>query len=174
MGDEGLCASWLWAHDRWRNQDIPSARLRLEAKRDLTGADMRARGLARMPRKTRFWVRLPNWLGDVAMAVPLLRAIHESRPDAEITLLAQPGFVPLLESWGLADRVRPLPGRGPGYFGHFAGLRTEYPDAWILLTNSASGRPGGADRGLPPAVRHPPAGQVPAAAEPHLPPAEGI
>lgn len=139
MGDEGLCASWLWAHDRWRNQDIPSARLRLGAKRDLTGADMRARGLARMPRKTRFWVRLPNWLGDVAMAVPLLRAIHESRPDAEITLLAQPGFVPLLESWGLADRVRPLPGRGPGYFGHFAGLRTEYPDAWILLTNSARG-----------------------------------
>src|SRR5262249_13642164 len=33
--DDNLCASWLWAHDRWRNQDIPEKRLRLEAKRDL-------------------------------------------------------------------------------------------------------------------------------------------
>jgi ADP-heptose:LPS heptosyltransferase/lauroyl/myristoyl acyltransferase len=139
MSDENLCASWLWAHDRWRNQDIPSRRLRLEAKRDLVGADLRARGLSRPPRNTRVWVRLPNWLGDIAMAVPLLRAVRESRPDAEITLLAKPGFVPLLESFGLADRVLLLPGRGPAYFAHFARLRASYPDVWILLTNSVRG-----------------------------------
>ena len=139
MSDEDLCASWLWTHDRWRNQDIPSARLRLAARRDLTAADLRARGLSRMPRNTRVWVRLPNWLGDVVMALPLLRAIRRSRPDAEITLLAGPGFVPLIESWGLADRILPLPARGPGYFAHFAGLRAAYPDVWILLTNSLRG-----------------------------------
>lgn len=139
MSDEGLCASWLWAHDRWKNQDIPSMRLRLEAKRDLLAADLRARGAGRLPRNTRVWVRLPNWLGDVVMAAPLLRAVRESRPDAEITLLARPAFVPLLESLRLGDRTIPLPPRGPGYLARFARLRASYPDVWILLTNSLRG-----------------------------------
>jgi ADP-heptose:LPS heptosyltransferase/lauroyl/myristoyl acyltransferase len=139
MADEDLCASWLWAHDRWRNQDIPSVRLRLEARRDLLNEDLRARGLSRLPRKTRIWVRMPNWLGDVAMVLPLLRALRASRPDAEITLLAQPGFVPLLESLGVGDAVRPLPLRGPDYLAHFSSLRASYPDVWILLTNSLRG-----------------------------------
>jgi heptosyltransferase II len=139
MADDELCASWLWAHDRWRNQDIPSVRLRLEARRNLLEGDLRARGLPALPRKTRVWVRMPNWLGDVAMALPLLRAIRASRPDAEITLLAKPAFAPLLEALGVADRIRPLPRQGPGYFAHFVGLRASYPDVWILLTNSFRG-----------------------------------
>jgi heptosyltransferase-2 len=137
--DEDLCASWLWAHDRWRNQDIPARRLRLEAKRNLLDADLRLRGLAGMPRRTRLWIRLPNWLGDVVLALPLLRAIRASRPDAELTVLARASFLPWLESTGVADRVRPLPPRGAGYFRHFWRLRHEYPDCWINLTNSFRG-----------------------------------
>lgn len=139
LADEGLCPSWLWTHDRWRNQDVPSRRLRLSAKRNLLDADLRARGLEHMPRGTRLWVRMPNWLGDVAMAVPLIRAVRRSRPDAEITLLAKPGFVALLESWGLAERVRALPAPGAGYLARFASLRSQYPDTWILFTNSLRG-----------------------------------
>jgi ADP-heptose:LPS heptosyltransferase/lauroyl/myristoyl acyltransferase len=139
MSDEALCASWLWTHDRWRNQDIPSVRLRLSAKRNLLDDDVRARGHERLPRRTRFWIRLPNWLGDVTMALPFIRALRVSRPDAEITLLSRPGFVPLLELLGVADIVRPLPPGGPDYFAHFAGLRSSYPDTWILFTNSFRG-----------------------------------
>ena len=139
VADEDLCASWLWAHDRWRNQDYPERRLRLEAKRDFLAAELRARGLDALPRRTRVFVRLPNWLGDVVMALPLLRALRASRPDAEITLVAKPQFLPLLEGWHVADRLQPLPPRGWGYFPAFWRLRRAYPDVWLLFTNSVRG-----------------------------------
>ncbi|MBI3885349.1 MAG: hypothetical protein HY302_06425 [Opitutae bacterium] len=137
--DEKLIPSWLWGHHRWKSQDLPSQRLRLELKRNFLAADLRARGLAAPPRRTRFWIRLPNWLGDVVMALPLLRAIRAGRPDAEITLVAKPQFLPLLEHLGVADRLRPLPARGAGYFAHFWRLRAEFPDCFFLFTNSARG-----------------------------------
>jgi ADP-heptose:LPS heptosyltransferase len=138
-GDANLCASWLWAHDRWRHQDIPARRFRLEAKRDFLAGDTAARGLTALPRRTRVFVRLPNWLGDVVMALPLLRALRASRPDAEFTLVGKAQFLPLLESWGVADRVHALPPPGLGYFVHFWRLRRAYPDVWLLFTNSVRG-----------------------------------
>lgn len=137
--DDNLCASWLWGHNRWRNQDIPAKRLRLEAKRDLLAADLRARGLAELPRRTRVYVRLPNWLGDVVMALPLLQALRASRPDAEITLLAKKPFLPLLERWGVGDKLHALPPHGWGYFAHFRRMAGQYPDVWLLFTNSFRG-----------------------------------
>ncbi|MBI5768244.1 MAG: hypothetical protein HZA93_10645 [Verrucomicrobia bacterium] len=142
-GDDNLCASWLWVHDRWRNQDIPEKRLRLEAKRNLLAAESAATGIPAhgpvLPRRTRVWIRLPNWLGDVVMALPLLRAIRASRPDAEITLVARKQFLPLLADWAVADRLHALPPQGAGYFLHFWKLRSEYPDVWLLFTNSTRG-----------------------------------
>ena len=137
--DEDLCSSWLWLHDRWRNQDVPARRFRLEAKRNLLADELRARGLDRLPRRTRVWVRLPNWLGDVVMALPFLRALRASRPDAEITVVAASRFLPLVSSWKVADRLRPLPPRGRGYFAYFWRMRRKYPDVWLLFTNSFRG-----------------------------------
>ena len=137
--DDNLCASWLWAHDRWRNQDVPARRFRLEARRDLLATEIAARGGAPLPRRTRIWIRLPNWLGDVVMALPVLRALRASRPDAELTLLAKKQFLPLLAAWSVADHVRALPPRGAGYWLHFWKLRGEFPDVWLLFTNSLRG-----------------------------------
>jgi len=137
--DEDLCASWLWAHDRWRHQDQPALRLRLESRRNLLAAELRARGLNTLPRRTRIWIRLPNWLGDVVMTAPLLRALREGRPDAELILVGRAAFGPLLETWGLGDRFVPLPARGPGYFRAFRRLTAEHPDVWLLFTQSLRG-----------------------------------
>lgn len=139
LQDENLCASWLWAHNRWRHQDVPTHRFHLESRRNLLAADCQARDWAELPRKTRVWVRMPNWLGDVMIALPLLRALRAGRPDAEITLLAQPAFLPLLREWGGADRLIPLPPRGWGYFRAFWRRRREFPDLYVLFTQSARG-----------------------------------
>lgn len=138
-GDSDVCASWLWSHDRWRNQDMPSQRFRLAAKRDLLQADLAARNLSDLPRRTRIFVRLPNWLGDVVMALPLLRALRVSRPDAELTFIAAPALLPLIREWAIADHLEGLPKRGFGYFLHFWRLRSRYPDVVLLLTNSFRG-----------------------------------
>ncbi len=143
-GDDNLCASWLWAHDRWRHQDVPARRLRLESKRNLLAEDLRARqalgpDYESMPLRLRVWVRLPNWLGDVVMVLPLLRALRISRPDAEIILLGRPQFRLLLAAWGITPSIPPLPPRGLGYFPHFLRLRRRYPDVWLLFTNSLRG-----------------------------------
>lgn len=137
--DENVCASWLWTHDRWRNQDVPERRFRLEAKRNLLQVECVRRHWNELPRKTRIWIRMPNWLGDAVMALPLVRALRSSRPDAEITLIAKPGLQALLELSGLADRVETLPERGLGYFQRFWRMRKEYPDVYVLFTHSTRG-----------------------------------
>lgn len=136
-GDEEFCASWLWAHDRWRTQDRPERRLRLEQKRNLLPADLTARGLTTLPRRTRCFIRLPNWLGDVVMALPLLRTLRTSRPDAEVTLIGKAAFAPLVERWGVCDHFVPLPPRGARYFRRFRQLREAHPDLYLLFTQSA-------------------------------------
>lgn len=138
-GDDNLCSSWLWSHNRWRNQEYPGRRFRLESKRDLLREDLASRGLTKPPQKTRIWIRLPNWLGDVAMTLPLLRALRASRPDAEITLIAKPAFESLLTGADIADRFEPLPARGLGYFLSFWRKRRSYPDVYVLFTHSVRG-----------------------------------
>ncbi|MBP7142905.1 MAG: hypothetical protein KBA71_13430 [Opitutaceae bacterium] len=137
--DDDLCASWLWMHNRWRTQNRPDRRLRLEAKRSLLDAEMAFRGWRQLPRKTRIYVRLPNWLGDVVMLIPLLRALRVSRPDAELTLIGKAVFQTVLEAAGLADKYEALPARGPRYWCHFRHLRFRHPDVYLLFTNSFRG-----------------------------------
>ncbi len=136
-GNDDTCADWLWLHNRWRHQDGWEKRFRLESKRDLLAEDLASQGRPTLPKRTRFFIRLPNWLGDVVMVVPLLRTLRTSRPDAELTLLAQPGALPLLERLGLGDRLLAVPPKGPLQRKFFCDLREEYPDVYVLLTQSA-------------------------------------
>jgi len=138
--DTSLCADWLWLHDRWRTQDRYRQRFCLRAKRMGIEQTLAFNQWDALPRTTRFWLRMPNWLGDIVMALPLIRALRCSRPDAAITLLVQPHFIPLLEKFGIAEAMIALPQKKSlRYFTAFKALRKEYPDVHILLTNSLRG-----------------------------------
>lgn len=138
--DEALCTNWLWSHARWKCQDIPKLRFRLESKRDGLKDTLAFQQKDELDKMTRFWIRMPNWLGDVIMALPLLRALRKARPDAHLTLLIQPHFAELIERFELADRIIPLPRKKTwGYLNYFKTLRHDYPDTHILFTNSARG-----------------------------------
>jgi len=50
-------------------------------------------------------VRMPNWIGDVVMATPLVRTLRESLPRARLTLLVLPSGAQVLEGLGGVDEV---------------------------------------------------------------------
>ena len=140
--DEGLCASWLWSHARWKNQDEPQRRFHFEAKHDYLDADLAARGWTRdtMPRRTRFWLRMPDDPAHHAYLFPLLRALRQSRPDAELTLFADANALAALEPLR-ADRTVDVLNALPrtwwlGSLMHFRKLRREYPDVFLNFSET--------------------------------------
>lgn len=84
-------------------------------------------------------VFLPNWVGDVAMATPTLRAIRRRFPAAKVTGIMKPAMSEVLEGTALLDEWWPYSGRGPRD-------RSFWKNAWrlfwgrfdlaILLTNN--------------------------------------
>lgn len=64
----------------------------------------------------RILIRLPNWLGDVVMALPVVRGIQNKYPNAKITLLGLPQFAALLESLQVDYPFISLPQKGLGYY----------------------------------------------------------
>ena len=124
---------WLWSHGKWKTQDNPHQIFHLHSKRSSLASE------DQIPRKTKIWIRMPNWLGDIVMALPLIRAIEKGRPDAEITLLCQPHYQSLLDHLKIGQRVIALPPKGIGYFFFFWKLRRQYPDFHFLFTNSLRG-----------------------------------
>jgi ADP-heptose:LPS heptosyltransferase/lauroyl/myristoyl acyltransferase len=124
---------WLWSHGKWKTQDSAHQIFHLHSKRTNLPE------LNKIPKQTKIWIRMPNWLGDIVMAIPLIRAIYRGRPDAEITLFCQPHYQSLLEHLNIGQRVIALPPKGIGYFLFFWKLRRQYPDVHFLFTNSLRG-----------------------------------
>ena len=64
---------WLWSHGKWKVHYSPKARFNLISKR----SNLQLNNLCGTG--SRIVIRLPNWLGDVVMALPILRALRGAR-----------------------------------------------------------------------------------------------
>ncbi|MBT3666311.1 MAG: hypothetical protein HN548_02440 [Opitutae bacterium] len=125
---EGL-PEWLWSHERWKTQQNYRYHLRHRHKRSNLQDPM--------PRTTKFWIRIPNWLGDVVMTFPLIKAIRKGRPDASIALIGKSIFREISLKLNLCDDFIALPyGGGRDAFTEFIKKRYDYPSLIINFANS--------------------------------------
>ncbi|MFT4648403.1 MAG: heptosyltransferase-2 [Glaciecola sp.] len=60
----------------------------------------------------RIVARIPNWVGDVVMATPALRALKKGLPDAELWVEGRAHLNTILEDLPYVDHFLPDPGKG--------------------------------------------------------------
>jgi heptosyltransferase II len=77
-------------------------------------------------------VRLPNWVGDLVMATPILDAVVSDRRWPEVHFLLRGHLAPLLADAPWADRLLPINGSREEV-ARYGELK---PDAVLLLSNS--------------------------------------
>jgi heptosyltransferase-2 len=82
----------------------------------------------------RLSVRLPNWLGDTVMAVPLLAGLRAAFPGARV--LAAGPWASILAGQGLADVLLTYPRSWSGRLRSADVARDFRPEAALLLPNS--------------------------------------
>jgi heptosyltransferase-2 len=89
----------------------------------------------------RLLVRMPNWLGDLLMAVPALRAVRRAFAGATLVAAAPRALADLLALVPEVDEVVPLAGGSSwaligGHHPDVGALAASRVDAGLLLTNS--------------------------------------
>jgi heptosyltransferase II len=84
-------------------------------------------------------IRMPNWLGDIVMAVPAVKSVRASFPKARVDLLAPSWAGPIVEKSGILDEFLPMATKNlPSSVTASRALRERGYDLGILLTNSFS------------------------------------
>lgn len=87
-------------------------------------------------------IRMPNWLGDLVMATPLLRDLRSRFPEAHITAMCQSNVAPLLKEQRDIDEILSFSKKSGWLHGKSGGLvkalRLGKYELGILTTNSFS------------------------------------
>lgn len=109
---------------------------------ELGGTDSSGAASAGGP-PSRILVVLPNWVGDLVLATPALRALRRQYADQHITFLVKSHLAPVLSGGDWMDELRFWPSRGPSrpkrrksFLGFAAELRENRYDIAILFANS--------------------------------------
>jgi len=88
-------------------------------------------------------VRMPNWIGDLVMATPVLEDLRAAFPSAEITAMCQSSIAPLLKHDPAIDELFCF-SKGSGFLRHLGErnvvekIKNGHHDLGVLLTNSFS------------------------------------
>jgi heptosyltransferase-2 len=88
--------------------------------------------------RERFLIRLPNWLGDVLMARPLLHSLRRARPDSLLIGVGPAHLLGLLAGDRVFDEAHSWPGDAGGRRRLAAALRESRPDVALVLPPSFS------------------------------------
>ncbi|MDE6576059.1 MAG: hypothetical protein K2L24_01520 [Opitutales bacterium] len=136
LSDTATCCDWLWVHNRWNVCNQLNDWLSLPQYPSIVDPSKL--------RPTKIFLYMPNWLGDVVMLLPLVRAVRYAHPTAEISLVAQPHFAPFLEllreQYGLpVNQVLSLPKRGVIHYKLLWQFRALAPDICLRMYNSLRG-----------------------------------
>ncbi len=92
----------------------------------------------------RICVRMPNWVGDVVMATPLLRALKENLHDIHVTIVIDSTLVPVIRRNEFVDKIIPYDRRSDGWesvknFGRCVGeIKANDCDVAVILPHSFS------------------------------------
>jgi heptosyltransferase-2 len=81
-------------------------------------------------------VALPNWIGDVVMATPTVRAVRARFPEERIVLLGRPYVRPVIEPNPWTDAFIEMPKSATGLWRAARSARRERAAAGLLLANS--------------------------------------
>jgi len=93
------------------------------------------KGLLKQPLKN-IVVRMPNWLGDLVMATPVVADLRKQWPDVHMTVMCQANVASVLQEDPHIDELHTFHRQSPRDM--IKALRREHYDLGILLTHSFS------------------------------------
>ena len=125
---------WLWAHGKWKVHYYPEVRFQLNQKRSFLSKDESDRT------GTRIVIRLSNWLGDVVMSLPIIRALRNARPDMQFLIMGRSIFLPLLKEFELGEEFIETDQKNlKNHLNVLLEARSKLPECHLLFTNSLRG-----------------------------------
>ena len=83
---------------------------------------------------------MPNWLGDLVMALPILISLVKERPDVRFVLFCRSQYKEFLESLNIFSEVIIVKDVFSFFsLKYYLSFRSRYADCHLLFTNSFRG-----------------------------------